>query len=325
MPQAAGLAGRRILLTGSAGFVAPYVVDCLKGGSSAPLEILATARKAGSLAGIGPVSALDITDEQEVNRVVSAFRPDAIVHLAGISDIAAAQAAPREAWEINLHGTLHLARATLAHAPEATFLFAGSCQVYGSTALGGHPLSEEDLLAPNGEYAATKAAADLALGMLARRGLRCVRMRPFNHIGRGQSAAFAIPSFASQIAKIERGLQAPVIKVGNLEAERDFLDVRDVAAAYAMACLPGSPLKPGVILNLASGRAIRMRTILEKLIAMTGQTIEIEVDAARWRENEIPRLVGNAELAASLLGWKPQHSIEETLRDVLDEQRARVA
>lgn len=312
----------RVLLTGGGGFVAPYFVRALR--AMAPCEILATGRQSGNATDVGSLFALDIKDAAAVNETVATFLPDVIVHLAGISDLAAAEANPVMAWAINVVGTLNFARAALEYAPRSAFLFAGSCQVYGASAGTGDILTEDHLLAPISEYGATKAAADLALGALAARGLRTIRFRPFNHIGTGQSDAFAIPSFAAQIARIERKLQPPVLKVGNLEAERDFLDVRDVASAYARAAVRAGTIAPGTIFNLASGHPIRMRKILDTLIDLSGVEISVEVDQARWRPNELPLLVGNADRARTMLDWQPTCRIEDTLRAVLDDQRRRV-
>ncbi|KAF0227760.1 MAG: NAD-dependent [Beijerinckiaceae bacterium] len=323
MPHAASNKEMRVLVTGAAGFVAPYVIDALKRFASIPTVFFATAKAPGSVPGIGEVAALDITDRDAVSRLVAGTRPHVIVHLAGVSDLGIAHANPQAAWNVNLGGTLNVARATLQHSPDAVFLFAGSCQVYGTAALSGQLLDECALLEPTGEYAATKAAADLALGMLARRGLRSLRMRPFNHIGPGQTPSFSVPSFAAQIARIEKGMQEPVIKVGNLEPQRDFLDVRDVADAYAKACLKADSLEPGSIFNIASGTPIRLREILDKMIALAGCQIRVEVDPARWRENEIPLLAGDARKAAACLDWSPGYSIDETLNAVLSEQRAK--
>src|SRR5262249_19286486 len=137
-----------------------------------------------------------------------------------------------QAWEVNLHGTLHLARAILRHVPDCQMLFASSADAYGWSFQSGTALAENAPLAPRNTYAATKAAADLALGSMTEQGLRCVRLRPVNHTGPGQSDQFVVAAFARQIARVATGLQPPLLEVGNLDAWRDFLDVRDVCAAY---------------------------------------------------------------------------------------------
>jgi GDP-4-dehydro-6-deoxy-D-mannose reductase len=185
-------------------------------------------------------------------------------------------------------------------------------------------LNEDALLDPVDEYSATKAAADLALGALAETGLKCIRLRPFNHTGAGQSEAFVVPAFATQIARIEAGLEPPVLHVGNLEAQRDFLDVRDVARAYALAAQNVEQLGTGMVLNIASGVPRRVLDILDTLIAKSQSTISVEQNPARRRSNEIPFMVGDASRARKLLRWKPECSFDDTLTTVLNDCRRRV-
>ncbi|TIV64852.1 MAG: NAD-dependent epimerase/dehydratase family protein, partial [Mesorhizobium sp.] len=201
----------------------------------------------------------------------------------------------------------------------------GSGLVYGESAKTGRPLDESTLLAPVDDYAATKAAADLALGALSYRGLKCVRMRPFNHTGPGQTEAFAVPAFAMQIARIEAGLAPPVIRVGNLDARRGFLDARDIGNAYARAVLNSDKLAPNTIFNLASGLSWRMADILDLLLAQSSVKIVVEQDPLRMRPSDLPCIIGDATRARTLLGWAPEHSFEETLAAVLQDCRARVA
>ena len=196
--------------------------------------------------------------------------------------------------------------------------------VYGDTANAGRPLRESDLLAPLDEYSATKAAADLALGALAKAGLKCIRLRPFNHFGPGQSEAFVVPAFAMQIARIEAGLAPPIIRVGNLDAQRDFLDVRDVARAYALTVQNVERLGTGTILNIASGVPRRIVEVLDGLVAKSRVAISIEQDPARQRPNETPNMLGDAGRARDMLQWRPEYSFDDTLTAVLDDCRARV-
>ncbi len=171
-------------------------------------------------------------------------------------------------------------------------------------------------------YATTKAAADLLLGEMAEAGLQAVRFRPFNHTGPGQSTAFAVPSFAAQIAAIERGEREPVMRVGNLDARRDFLDVRDVVEAYLLAATASS-LPRGVVLNLASGEPRRIGDVLDALLRLSSVAIRVERDPALMRPSDVPVTAGNAARARALLGWRPSIPWETTLRDVLDDHRRR--
>ena len=185
-------------------------------------------------------------------------------------------------------------------------------------------LDESAPLAPLNVYAETKAAADLVLGGMAAQGLRVVRLRPFNHIGSGQSAQFVVAAFARQIARVAAGLQAPVLEVGNLQTQRDFLDVRDVCAAYVACIARHDILAPGTIINLASGQARRVGGVLSELAELAGVAIEIKVDPSRIRAADIPIACGDAMRARELLDWKPAMSWEQTLRDVLDDWHGRV-
>jgi GDP-4-dehydro-6-deoxy-D-mannose reductase len=265
----------------------------------------------------------DVTDTEATRQAVALARPDSCIHLAAISGIPAAQSGPDAAWRVNLHGTLTLARALMAEAPACTLLFVSTADAYGSSFQRGTPLDEHAPLAPMNTYGATKAAADLALGAMVGEGLRVIRVRPFNHTGRGQSPAFVVPAFARQVARIEAGLQAPLIRVGALDPLRDFLDVRDVCAAY-IQCV-ARDLPSGTILNLASGIPRRIGDVLAELLDIAGIVADIEVDGGRLRRSEIPTATGDAARAAHLLGWSPRIAWRQTLSDVLDDWRGRVA
>lgn len=298
----------RILITGAAGFVGPYVqAACAR---DYPAAALITGR-------------VEITDRDAVREMVGSARPDVLVHLAGIASVPAARRAPERAFAVNLSGTLNLAHALLEHMPEALFINAGSSECYGGSFRAGAALDEQAPLAPLNTYAASKAAADLALGALAAEaGLHVVRLRSFNHTGPGQSPDYVIPAFAAQIAQILAGRQERVIRVGNLAAERDFLDVRDVAAVFPRIIKRREELAPGAVFNIASGTPRRVGAILETLIAASGGGIRVETDPERVRPVDIPRAMGNAARARAQLGWTPEIPFETTLRDVLESFRA---
>jgi GDP-4-dehydro-6-deoxy-D-mannose reductase len=322
MSGAPARAAARVLVTGAGGFVGRWLLQALSARLPPAAALVAAARQAPASAGGVRGVRLDVTDREQAEAVVRAVEPTCVVHLAGIAAVEAARRDPGRAWDVNLFGTLNMAEAVLRHAPGARFVFVGTAEAYGGTFKAwDRPLDERAPLDPATVYAATKAAADLAIGQMARDGLQAVRLRPFNHTGPGQSERFVAPAFAAQVARIERGVQAPVIRVGNLEARRDFLDVRDVAAAYAAAALHAGPLEPGLILNLASGEARRIGSILDALLRAARVPIRVEADPARLRAHDTPVAAGDAGRARAVLGWAPRRAWDETLRDVLDHWR----
>ena len=299
----------RILVTGAAGFVGRHLLPALR--AAFPAAELAT-------------QPFDVADPAAVTQAVRQARPDACVHLAAISAIPAAQSDPDAAWRVNLGGTLSLARALAAEQPGCTLLFASTADAYGRSFKAGVGLDESAALNPMNTYGATKAAADLALGAMAGDSLRVIRARPFNHTGPGQSADFVVAAFARQAARIAAGLQPPVLRVGALDPLRDFLDVRDVCAAYALCLARADTIPPGSVLNIASGAPRRVGDVLAELLELAGVEATVENDASRMRASEITLAAGDAGLARRLLGWAPAIAWRQTLADVLADWRGRV-
>jgi GDP-4-dehydro-6-deoxy-D-mannose reductase len=314
----------RVLITGAGGFVGPHLVNALRRFCGRDLAVLATTKTGGVLPELGRLESLDICDVEAASGAIAGWRPTHVVNLAGIAATAAAAADPEAAWDVHLRGSRNLARAILSTAPDCWLLHVGSGLVYGASAKSGVPVDEDTVLAPVDEYAATKAAADIALGALVRRGLKCVRFRPFNHAGCGQTEDFVIPAFAMQIARIEVGLGPPLVRVGNLDAERDMLDVADVTEAYALAVSARDSLVSGEIFNIASGRPQRISDILNQLLSFSRETITIQRDPARDRPSDLPSIVGDSKRIRAKLGWAPRHNFGDTLRGILDDCRARV-
>ena len=300
---------RRILVTGAAGFVGSHLLPALA--ARLPDASIVPSRS-------------DVTDAAALTAEVRNVRPDACVHLAAISAVPAAQDDPDLAWRVNLTGTLSLARALVAESPGCTLLFASTADAYGRSFITGAALDESAALAPMNTYGATKSAADLALGAMAQENIRIIRARPFNHTGPGQSAAFVVAAFARQVARIASGLQPPILHVGALEPQRDFLDVRDVCACYALCLVRVGDLPSGTVLNIASGEPRRVGDVLGDLLRLAGVQADVVVDTARLRSSEIRVAVGNANLARERLGWTPKISWDQTLSDMLEDWRARV-
>lgn len=314
----------RILLTGALGFVAPHAKRAVADRLGGDVDWLLTSQRGGALSEGEETTALDITVAEDVSDLVRRFRPDAVLHLAGVTSVAEAAGDPFGAWRVNVFGTLNIQNALIAHAPGSLFVSVGTGLAYGNAARHGRPLSEQDLLEPQNEYGVTKAAADLAVGAAANRGVKVIRLRPFNHTGPGQPEKFVVPSFVGQIARIEKGLVPPVMRVGNLDVVRDFLDVRDVAACYAEVIARASDVPSGTVFNIASGAPRTVRSILDTLIAASGAAISVETDQALVRPNEIVTYVGDATFIRESLGWTPRIDFAETLRDMLVAARASI-
>src|SRR5690606_11213045 len=254
------------------------------------------------------------------------IRPTAVVHLAAIAAPQEARKDPAQAWSVNFHGTVNLASAALNEVPDCRFVFAGSSETYGQSFADadGAAVSEDRALKPMTIYGATKAAADIAVGQMYFDGLRSIRFRPFNHTGPGQAEDYVIPALASQIARIEAGLMPPVIEVGNLSAYRDFLDVRDVVRAYALAAFGTGDDAEGKVFNLASGKAVQIRAILDMLLRLSDREIKVVVAPDRVRPVDIPRASGEAGAAIRSFGWAPQFELEDSVGAVLSDWRDRI-
>jgi len=302
----------RILITGATGFVGTALCRLLA--EKAPeAEIVPVGH------GADRGRTVELRDAEAVARMMESVRPTAVIHLAAVAAPLEARRSPRVAWEINVTGTMNLARAVLECAPKARFVHVGSSEAYGASFLSiSGPIDENAPLRPMTPYAASKAAADLLVGQMSYDGLNAIRFRPFNHTGPGQSPDYVISAFARQIAEIMKDRRAPVIDVGNLDAKRDFLDVRDVVRAYADTALDGVRLEgPGLVFNLASGRTVRIGAILERLIALSGREIEIRVDPEKLRPVDVPTTKATATAAREKLGWTPVIPLETTLSDIL--------
>ncbi len=311
----------RVLITGASGFVGRHLLAALAALPDVPQIVAGTyGEEAPGLLNVRAVP-LDVTDAERILAVIQAEQPTHVMHLAGISVISQANRDVRRTWDVNTQGTLNVALAIKGGAPACRLIFCSSAQVYGGSFRSGKPLAEDAPLDPENFYAASKAAADILIGQMAKAGLRAIRLRPFNHTGPGQPPQLAVASFASQIAAIERGEQKPVMKVGNLSMRREFLDVRDVVDAYVLTIQRFDKLPNGTVLNIASGEAIALDAILKMLLAMSAKEIKVVPDPDLMRPNDTPVMVGNAEAFRRALQWSPQRTVVDTLKSVLDYYR----
>ena len=259
---------------------------------------------------------VDLLDAAAVRKLVKESQPDWVFHLAAQAFVPTAWADPAATLVNNIVGQVNLLEAVIAWGGNPTILLVCSNEEYGMVDPHEIPIKETAPFRPANPYAVSKVAQDmLGYQYHLSHGLRTVRVRPFNHLGPGQSDRFVSSSFARQIAEAEVGLRPPVIKVGNLEARRDFSDVRDIVRGYYLAVLHG---EPGDVYNLGSGRAVTIRYLLDVLLAQSRVPLSVEKDPNLMRPVDVPLVVCDCSKFHSLTGWKAEIPIERTLADLLD-------
>jgi len=310
----------RIFVTGVTGFAGSWLAETL------------LARGGGTIAGLArssrwPLSCqhledrvrlfhCDMADGPAIDRILRTFEPQQIYHLAGFPHVGLSFKDPDAAWQTNLAGTRCLYDAVKRWGGSPRILFVSSGQVYGDPERPDEEFAEERPLKPTSPYGASKAAADLLSYQVCRSdGLAIIRVRPFNHFGPRQSSDFAVGSFARQLAEVRLGRRPPILQTGDLSAERDLTDVRDIVAGY-VALMERS--RPGEVYNLASGTRLVMQQVVDRLVALTGVAIEVQRRDELCRPTEPPRLRVNTERLRAATGWKPRYTLDETLRDTLD-------
>lgn len=258
---------------------------------------------------------VDLRDAAAVVAALAGPRPDAVLHLAAQSFVPRSFEAPAETFEINLLGSLNLLQALQRQGFSGRFLYVSSGDVYGRVPEAELPVGPGRVPEPRSPYAVSKIAAEqLCLQRWRSEGLDALVARPFNHIGPGQDPRFVVPSLAQQLRAIAAGRQPPVIEAGDIETTRDFLDVRDVVAAYASLLRAG---RAGQIYTIGSGVERRVRDLLDLMCAQLGIRVELRQDPARMRPAEQRRMVADATLLREHTGWSPAFSIQDTLRDIL--------
>jgi GDP-4-dehydro-6-deoxy-D-mannose reductase len=321
------MAEQTILLTGSAGFVGQHLLAEL-GRRSSDARIVGVDHvhhtDAPDGANVSLVE-LDLRSRDDVLVVIRETQPDVILHLAAISHVPTSFADPELTWNVNAMGTLHVLEAIRRGSPETKLVFVSSSEVYGRSLVNaqGAPITEDAPLEPVNPYASSKAAGDLLVRQYAQQKMHTVCVRPFNHVGPGQSKDFALSRFASEIARIEKGLADPVLHVGNLDVSRDFLDVRDVVRAYAMIIEQIDSIPAGTALNIASGVPRPLDVALQDLCALAECRIDIEVSPELFRPTEVKCTNGDSSRLKALLGWTPEIPWETTLQDILNDWRSR--
>jgi GDP-4-dehydro-6-deoxy-D-mannose reductase len=295
-----------ILVTGAAGFAGSHLVERLRRGTQPVVGWTRTD--------------VDFRDRDAVRAGIRALRPAAVYHCAGAPHVAESWRDSARPLRDNVLATHHLLDAIRRAGGACRVLVPGSAYVYRPSP---SPIAETDPVAPASPYALSKLAQEqLGIRAIAEDGVEVIVTRSFNHTGPGQQPTFAAPAFARQLARIEAGLDEPVIRVGNLDARRDLTDVRDVARAYELLMAHGRPGEP---YNVCSGVARSMREVLDALLTRARVPVRVEVDASRLRPNDAPLLVGNPSRLREETGWSPGIGFDRMLDDLLGFWRQQVA
>ncbi len=313
----------RVFVTGATGFAGSHLVDRLLANGDEVAGLVhadSSHQPVPESDRFRPISG-DLMDLESLKGAVLESQPEVIYHLAGQALTNQSWADPARTIAINGGGTANLLEAAVNFGRPRVVVVT-SAEIYGPVALEMLPITEASEPAPNHPYGVSKLTASRLVRLYWERyGLPVVEARPFNHIGPRQAKGFVVPDFASQLAAIELGQRAPRMSVGNLSAERDFSDVRDIVAGYIALAKNG---RPGQHYLICSGRAVSIESILRTLIRMV--TIEVEVvrDPERMRPSETPRLVGSYAKIKEDTGWEPEIGLDRSLEDAMDDWRGRM-
>lgn len=308
-----------ILVTGASGFVGRYLVPAvLQALPDVSLHAWCF-HTPGDFPETVHITMVDLLDFEHVQNELSRIKPDIIFHLAGQANVAKSFVEPMLTFQQNTQVTLNLLEACRLVSSKTTFFLVSSGDVYGK-ASGKGLLTEETIPEPLNFYATSKLCAEMITQAYHRDfGIKTVILRPFNHIGVGQLPSYAISAFAKQIAEIEQGLIPPVLTVGNIEVERDILSIEDVISAYVALMEKYSELKGGSIIHICSGVSQSIAGLLEKLLAMSHVSVEVQVDTDKIRVNDITRVAAsNQKLRTLCPKWCPTNNLTPVLQEVLD-------
>ncbi len=317
---------KKVLITGITGFVGSHLAEYLVTQKNVQLYGLYRHRSiVDHIESIKDKIVLvdaDLMDSHSLYTTIAEMKPDVIYHLAAQSFVPTSWGSPAITLEVNIVGSANLFEAVRRASIDPVIQIACSSEEYGMVYPNEVPIKETNPLRPLSPYAVSKVAMDyLGYQYFESYKLRIVRTRGFNHTGPRRGETFAESTFSKQIALIEKGKQEPVIFVGNLEAERDYTDVRDMVRGYALAV---GKCDPGEVYNICTGKAFRMRAVLDMLLSFSTVKVEVKQDPARMRPSDVPILIGDNSKFVAKTGWKPEIPFEKTMKDLLDYWRARV-
>lgn len=319
----------RAFVTGVAGFAGSHLAELLLERGFEIWGLVPESEGVGNLAAClaGPHAGRlhrvsgELGDEERLRALFEAIRPERIYHLAAVSSVRLSQGNPAETFRVNVLGTQAILRAARSAAEGCRLLYVSSAEVYGESAAGLEPLTEEAPLRPLSPYAASKAAAELLAVRAGDAGQDVVRVRPFPHTGPRHAPTFVFPDVARQLAEIEAGRRPARLEVGDLGVRRDLSDVRDMVRAYALALEAG---EQGAVYNLCSGRVHVLREVLDRLVALAGVPVEVTVRPERLRPHDLPLLAGSSRAFRERTGWAPVHPLDQTLTGLLAYWREQV-
>ena len=287
----------KAFITGAAGFVGGHLKSHLE---SCGDEVISR-----------DAAHFDIRNLAHTTEELAQVKPDVIYHLAGLSFVPECESNFLSALEVNVHGTENVLRAARESCPSAVIVVVSSGEVYGAVDPAKLPFKESNEVNPVNNYSLSKIFAEkLAVRARSIFKQKTVIMRPFNHIGPGQSTRFVVSSFAEQLAKMKKGEKETIMRVGNLSAKRDLTDVRDIVRGYRLAALKGEGLY-----NLCSETTVSIQSILDLLIRISGMEVKVEIDPSRLRATDTAESRGSYEKAKAELGWSPQIPLEQSLKD----------
>jgi len=313
------------LITGITGFVGSHMAELLL---SEGFKIYGLCRWRSRTENISHIKEKlnliegDLLDSHSLQDLMMNVRPTHVFHLAAQSFVPASWTSPAVTLEINIIGSCNLFEAIRAAQIDPVIQIACSSEEYGMVKPNEVPIKETNPLRPLSPYGVSKLAMDF-LGYQYNQSykMKIVRTRGFNHTGPGRGEVFAESSFAKQIAEIEKGIKEPVILVGNLEAERDYTDVRDMVRGYLLAVEKG---EPGEVYNICSGKAVKIRKVLETLLSFSKVKVEIKNDPKRMRPSDVQILLGDNSKFVQKTGWKPEIAFEKTMEDLLNYWRGKI-
>jgi GDP-4-dehydro-6-deoxy-D-mannose reductase len=316
---------KRVLITGITGFAGSHLAELLLKENFIVFGFSRWRSKTENIDSFKSKLQLieaDLLDSHSVQKAMIAIRPNYIFHLAGQSFVAASWTSPAVTLEINVVGSANLFEAVRTAQIDPVIQIACSSEEYGFVRPEEIPIKETNPFRPQSPYGVSKLAMDyLGYQYFKSYGMKIVRTRGFNHTGPRRGDVFAESTFAKQIAEIEKKKGKPVIFVGNLEAKRDYTDVRDMVNGYYLAALKG---EPGDVYNICSGKATRIGDVLEMLLAMSKVKVRVKHDPTRVRPSDVPILQGDSSKFRQKTGWAPKIPLEKTLKDLLNYWREKI-